>query len=331
MTRTPLRIVFHGENARNFMEGFARLLPDGLDIAIEGLSAALEGPGERAAFEAADVVVSIRLDDKLPVPGRARLYHAPSAGTDTIDVTRLPAGCTLCNAYGHEAPIAEYVMAALLARHVPLGRADAGLRRGEWTYYAGRPGALRTELGRETIGLLGFGHIGKAVAARAKAFGMRVVVCNRSPVAVSSLVDESHTLDGLHAFMGAADHVVVSLPLTAETTGIVDAEALAAMRPTATVVNVGRGPVIAEEALFRALSERRIGGAVIDTWYTYPSAAKPVTPPSRFDFASLDNVVMSPHMSGWTDGLIRRRQETVAENVRRLAAGEPFINIVHRA
>lgn len=326
----PLRIVFHGENARNFMDGFAGLLPDGIAASIDGLSAALDQPGERAAFAAADVVVGIRLDEKSPLPERVRLFHAPSAGTDTIDVTRLPVGCTLCNAYGHEAPIAEYVFASLLTRHVPLAKADADLRKGEWTFHAGRPNALRTELGRETIGLLGFGHIGKAIAARAKAFGMRVVVANRSPVALSELVDESYTLDRLEAFMGAADHLVVSLPLAPETTGIVDAKAFAAMRPTATIVNVGRGPVVVEEALYSALAERRIAGAVIDTWYTYPSAAKPVTQPSRFDFASLPNVIMSPHMSGWTDGLVRRRQETIADNVRRLAAGEPLVNVVHR-
>jgi len=326
----PLRIVFHGENARNFMDGFASLLPDGMASSIDGLSAALDQPDERVAFAAADVVVGIRLDEKSPLPERVRLFHAPSAGTDTIDVTRLPAGCTLCNAYGHEAPIAEYVFASLLARHVPLAKADADLRKGEWTFYAGRPNALRTELGRETIGLLGFGHIGKAIAARAKAFGMRVVVANRSTVERSELVDESYTLDRLEAFMGAADHIVVSLPLAPETAGIVDAKALAAMRPTATIVNVGRGPVIAEEALYRALAEKHIAGAVIDTWYTYPSAAKSVTQPSRFDFASLPNVIMSPHMSGWTDGLVRRRQETIADNVRRLASGEPLVNVVHR-
>ncbi len=327
----PLRIAFHGENARNFMEGFAELLPKGLDVDIQGLSASLSREGEKAAFEAADVVVGIRLDDKLPIPARAKLFHAPSAGTDTIKVSRLPVGCTLCNAFGHEAPIAEYVMAALLARHVPLAKADENLRKGEWTYYAGRPGALRTELGSETIGLLGFGHIGKAVAHRAKAFGMRVVVCNRSLVAKSEVVDQSFSLAQLREFMAAADHFIVSLPLAPETKGIVNVDAIAAMRPTATIVNVGRGPLIEEEPLYQALANKRIAGAIIDTWYTYPSATQPVRQPSHFDFSSLDNVVMTPHMSGWTDGLIRRRKETVAENVRLLVEGRPFINVVHRA
>ena len=89
---------------------------------------------------------------------------------------------------------------------------------------------MRAELGSQTIGLLGFGHIGKAIASRAKAFGMRVVVANRSPVKPSPHVDESYGLDQLNTFMGAADAIIVSLPLLDATRGIVNAEALAAMR-----------------------------------------------------------------------------------------------------
>src|SRR4051812_29164758 len=126
-------------------------------------------------------------------------------------------------------------MTALLLHHVPIPDADAKLRHGEWAYWAGRPGALRTELGNQTIGLLGFGHIGKAIAARAKAFGMRVVVANRSPVRRSDLVDASYGLDQLGAFMGSADAIVVSLPLSGETEGIIGAPEIAAMRPDAVI------------------------------------------------------------------------------------------------
>lgn len=96
----------------------------------------------------------------------------PWAGA--IDARLLPPGCSLCNCHGHEEAIAEYVMAALLARHVPLARVDADMRQQRWTWWAGAPGALRTELGAQTLGVVGFGHIGCTVAQRAKAFGMRV-------------------------------------------------------------------------------------------------------------------------------------------------------------
>ncbi len=323
-----MKIVFHGGNAANFRQGFEALLEDRHEIL--DLSDTLDRPGEAAAFETADVIVGVKLAASHPKPLAVKLYQAPAAGTDAIDLGLLPAGAALCNAFGHEDAIAEYVMTALLLRHVPLPRADARLRDGHWDYWAGSPGALRTELGGGSIGLLGFGHIGKAIAARAKAFGMKVTVCNRSAVAPSPLVDESFGLDRLEAFMGSADAVVVSLPLTEPTRGIVGAAALAAMRPDGVIVNVGRGPVIDEKALFEALSARRIGGAVIDTWYRYPTPEKPVVAPGDLPFETLPNVVMTPHMSGWTDGTVRRRQATIAENVARLVRGEALVNVVHR-
>lgn len=321
-----MKIVFHGGNAANFREGFEAILGETHEIV--DVSDALDRPGERAHFESAEVIVGIRLGASEPLPRALRLYHAPAAGTDAIDAARLPTGAVLCNCFGHEHAIAEYVMTALLQRHVPVADADARLRKGEWTYWAGRPGALRTELGSQTIGLLGFGHIGKAIAVRAKAFGMKVVVANRSAVPTSDLVDASYRLDQLAAFMGAADAIVVSLPLLEATRGIVDAQAFAAMRAGAIILNVGRGPVIEEQALFDALSEGRIGGAIIDTWYTYPSAEKPETAPGTLPFETLPNLVMTPHMSGWTEGTVRRRQETIAENIRRLARGQALINTV---
>jgi phosphoglycerate dehydrogenase-like enzyme len=220
-------------------------------------------------------------------------------------------------------------MAALLLREVPLPNADRDLRAGRWTYWAGTPDATRREIAGTTIGLLGYGHIGKEVAKRARAFDMRVHVANRSAVTTGDLVDRAFTLNDLAAFMGSADHIVVSLPLAEDTRGIVGAAALAAMRKGATIINVGRGPVVDEQALFDALASERIN-AVIDTWYTYPTAASPSPLPSRLPFHTLANVVMTPHMSGWTDGTIRRRQATMADNIGRLVRGEPLVNLVHR-
>jgi phosphoglycerate dehydrogenase-like enzyme len=320
-----MKIVFHGGNAANFRQGFEALL-DAPHEVID-LTDALERPGEKEHFASADVIVGIKLGNAEPAPNKLRLYHAPAAGTDMIDRSRLPAGSALCNCFGHEHAIAEYVMTALLLRHVPIPDADAKLRQGEWAYWAGRPGALRTELGSQTIGLLGFGHIGKAIAVRAKAFGMRVVVANRSPVPCSQLVDASYGLDRLQLFMSSADAIVVSLPLSDQTEGIVGAPEIAAMRPGAVILNVGRGPVINEQALFGALNQRRIE-AVIDTWYNYPTPDKPRTQPGKLAFNELTNLVMTPHMSGWTTGTVLRRQQTIAENIRRLSGNEALLNVV---
>jgi len=321
-----MRIVFHGENASSFSGGFAALVGSGAEITI--LPDVLSTAAERQAYAQADVIVGVRFDASLPRPEKLRLFHVPGAGYDAVDLTLLPASAVVCNCFGHEQAIAEYVMTALLMRHVPLADADQRLRRGDWAYWAGAPERAHDEMAGKTIGLLGFGHIGKAVAARAKAFEMEVVVANRSAVAASALVDRAFTLDALDTFWGTFDYLVVCVPLTDETRGIVGASAFAAMRPSAVVVNVGRGPTIDEQALFDALKSNRIAGAIIDTWYAYPGPDRKNVLPSSLPFHELPNVVMTPHMSGWTSGTIRRRQRTIADNVRRRAAGEPCTNVV---
>jgi phosphoglycerate dehydrogenase-like enzyme len=322
-----IKIVFHGSNALTFRDGFEALLD--VDHTIVEVPDDLTAERAHRDYAAADVIVGIRLTAAMPVPPALALYHVPGAGYDGIDLTALPAGASLCNCFGHEAAIAEYVMAALLARHVPLADADRRLRQGDWKYWAGGPDGLRSELGATSLGILGFGHIGRALAARAKAFGMRVMAANRSPVPELDTVDRAYTLGKLEAFMGSADTIVNTLPLTAETRGLVGATALAAMRADAVIVNVGRGPVIDEAALYEALKSGRIGGAIIDTWYCYPTAEEPEPLPGRFPFHELDNVVMTPHMSGWTHGTVRRRQGTMADNVNRLARGKGLRNVVY--
>ena len=318
-----MRIVFHGENARTFEPGFADLLGPGHEISV--VADHPEG-ADAEAFRRAEVLIGIELDETHPRLEALRLYQAPAAGVDAIDQRLLPAGVPLCNAFGHERAIAEYVMAALLARHVPIADADRRLRKGDWRYWAGDPSATRTELGDRTLGLIGFGHIGRELAARGRAFGMRVVVANRSPVAPTALVDATHPLDRLGEVMRTADDVVVSLPLKPDTKGLIGRDAISAMKATGVLVNVGRGPVVDEAALYEALRDRRIGGAVIDTWYVYPHARNASPLPACRPFHELDNVVMTPHMAGWTHGTVRRRQQTAAENIRRLLAGEPLLN-----
>ena len=100
------------------------------------------------------------------------------------------------------------------------------------------------------------------------------------------------------------------------------------MRSDGVILNVGRGPVIDEQALFDALQSGAIGGAIIDTWYRYPSGKDQSPMPGNLPFESLPNVTMTPHMSGWTEGTIKRRKQTIAENVGRLARGEHLVNAV---
>jgi len=318
-----MKIVFHGANAETFLPDFAELLDQRHDLIL--LSDSLTAPGEAEAFSAADVVIGVKYAAGLP-PLSARLYQVPGAGYDGIDLAALPATTTLCNVFGHEGAIAEYVMAALLSFHVPLAEADAQLRRGDWTYWAGKPTGLRTELSAQSVGIVGFGHIGKTLAARCAAFGMEVHVANRSAVKAPGVT--VHPLTGLVTMAGQVDYLINTLPLTETTRGLIGANVLEALPAHGVVMNVGRGPVIDEQALYDALASHHIGGAVIDTWYVYPGPDAPNPHPAGLPFHELPNVTMTPHMSGWTHGTISRRRAAMAENVNRLARGDDLLNRV---
>ncbi len=326
---TIMQIVFHGENAASFSHDFQRLIGEAARISV--LPDVLSDRVHSQTYVAADVIVGARFSGDLPLPERLQLFHVPGAGYDAVDLAAIPDSAVVCNCFGHEQAIAEYVMAALLERHVPLTDADRHLRLGHWTYTSGSPERIHGELAEKTIGLLGFGHIGKAIATRAKAFEMKVHVANRSPVPTSSLVDRSFGLNRLGEFWSSADFFVVSVPSNADTVGIVNAESFAAMRASAVILNVGRGPTIDERSLYEALEEHRIAGAVIDTWYNYPSPNRLSILPSKFPFHELPNVVMTPHMSGWTAGTINRRKQTIADNIGRRATGKTCINVVRPA
>ena len=319
-------IVFHGENARSFSSGFSELLDFPAQIAF--LPDILATDAERQTYASADVIVGVSFDGGLPRPDRARLFHVPGAGYDGVDLTALPRSIIVCNCFGHEVAIAEYVMAALLMHHVPLVDADRRLRNGDWAYWAGASERVHDEIAGKTVGLLGFGHIGKTIAQRARAFELSIYVANRSMVPPSDLVDRSFTLDQLPEFWGSVDFIVVSVPLTEATTGVVGADAFALMKESVVLVNVGRGPTVDEAALYEALRSNRIAGAVIDTWYRYPVPGQGHILPSALPFHELPNVVMTPHMSGWTHGTIRRRQRTIAQNVMRCARGQACTNVV---
>jgi phosphoglycerate dehydrogenase-like enzyme len=317
-----MNIVFHGVDGGCFAGNFSTLLDGDHSIRLEP-----EHP-DPSVYSSADVIIGTRFDATLPPPERLRLFHVAGAGTDAVDFAALPSCVTICNCFGHEQAISEYVMAALLARCIPFAEADVALRRGLWPFAARGADTVHPELAGHSIGLLGYGRIGKAIAARARAFELRIHAANRSPVATGDVVDRAWGLDRLGEFFASAEFIVASLPLTPETAGLVNAAAFAAMRPDAVLINVGRGGVVNEAALYDALATRRIAGAIIDTWYQYPDASGEARPPSRLPFHELNNIVMTPHMSGWTAGTIRRRQHAIADNVNRLARGETLANVV---
>ncbi|MBL6929502.1 MAG: phosphoglycerate dehydrogenase [Rhodospirillales bacterium] len=321
-----MRIVFHGENAATFVEGFSDLLEG--DHEFVSVGDALTDAGEIECFRTADIIVGTHLSADDPKPENARLYLIAAAGIDAIDFTCLAPDAKACNCHGHERPIAEYVVAGMLAHRVPLMDADKRLRKGDWAYRAGPIGNLHDELTGGTVALVGYGHISQEIARMAKTFDMVVHVVNRSPVATGELVDAYWPMDGLGEALREADFVVSALPLMDATAGLIGNDEFNQMKSSAVLFNVGRGGVIEERALYEALRDKTIAGAVIDTWYVYPSPESDTPHPSDFPIHELNNVIMTPHMSGWTHGTIRRRREEMAANVNRLAAGEALKSVV---
>jgi len=127
-----MRIVFHGDNAASFSEDFERLLGEPAQIRV--VPDDLGSAADREAYVQADAIVGVRYVADTPRPERLKLFHVPGAGYDAVDLDAVPPSAVVCNCFGHEQAIAEYVMAALLVRHVPPADADSKLRRGEWAY-----------------------------------------------------------------------------------------------------------------------------------------------------------------------------------------------------
>ncbi len=284
-----------------------------------------------AAFAATEVLVTVELGSGLPPMPNLRLVHLAVAGLDAVDLDAVPAGCPVCNSFEHEIGISEYVLAAMLHRTVDLAGRSARFKAGSWAESPRLLAPFRPELAGKTVGCIGYGHIGQAVAVRARAFGMRVMAVVGRPRPLDPAPDWLGGPDQLDRLLEASDFVLIACPLNAATQGLIGAAQLARMRPDAVLINVARGPIVDEDALFAALRERTIGGAVLDTWYRYPSGADTSVRPSRHPFHELDNVVMTPHGSGWTEGLMARRFAVIADNLERLAAGQPLVNQVHPA
>jgi phosphoglycerate dehydrogenase-like enzyme len=135
------------------------------------------------------------------------------------------------------------------------------------------------------------------------------------------------TMDSLEKLLGESDYVLIGLPLSKETRGLFDSARLAQMKPDSVLINVGRGHIIDEESLYKALVDETIGGAVIDVWYGYPTPNNPERSPWNFPFNELDNIVMTPHNSALSDDMHDRRWRFIAGNLDRFSRGEPLHNI----
>ncbi len=251
-----------------------------------------------------------------------RWIHARSAGLDRVLVPEVVAHpAVVTNGRGAFSPaLAEFVVAALLFFAKDLRRLLAQQAAGAWEPFDSE------RLEGRTVGIVGYGDIGRAVASRLRPLGTSILALRGRPelAAGDPLVEEVLPADRLLELVARADDVVVAMPLTPQTRGLVGREAIAAMKRTAVLVNVGRGPVVDERALVEALEGGRIRGAALDVFETEPL-------PAASALWRLPNVLLSPHCADHVPGWVDEAMRVFLRQLDRFRRGEPLGDAVDKA
>ncbi len=276
----------------------------------------------------ADIAFTFSLrPDQFQAARNLRWIHSPAAAVHQFLFPELVnSDVILTNAREVHGPVvAEHVMALIfaLAKRIP---DDVRYQQQHvWAQeivWRGRP--RPREIAGATLGIVGLGSIGRNVARYAKALGMRVIAVrehdNRNP---QDFVDECLPSSRLSEMLAQADYVVLAIPITAATRGMIGRDQLATMKPDAFLINVGRGPLLDEAALIDALRQKKIGGAALDVFDQEPL-------PSDSPLWDLENLLITPHTAGMTDKLWHRHYELFSENLRRYLSGQSLLGLVDK-
>jgi phosphoglycerate dehydrogenase-like enzyme len=286
------------------------------DVMVAGLedSQLIEHAGDADAWLAGPFTPQI-----LAAARKLRWVHGNGAGVEALLFPELVRSAVVVTngRGGHAVAMSEYALWAMLSwtRRLPALRRARERRR--WTAVAPE------DLEGKTLGLLGYGGIGQAVAARARLLGVNAIALRRHPARDAGGAARVYGPDGLLPFLGASDFVFSSLPLTAETRGLLGEREFRAMRADAVFINVGRGQTVREPVLLRALREGWIAGAVLDVFEEEPL-------PPESPFWGLENVLVTCHSSGRSSHA-RQRVAIFCENLRRFREGRPLRNVVDKA
>lgn len=249
-----------------------------------------------------------------------RWFQSVSAGNDNLDALGIRDGIVVTGSGGHSGPIvAEHAIALLLgiAHALP----DWHRAQAAQIWKMPRLGGYRS-LYRATAAVIGLGHIGSEIARRLKGLDMTVLGVSRSGSGGGGFIDEAHTTDALHGVLARAEAVVVAAPLTAETRGLIDADALAAMKPGAFLVNIARGGLIDQDALVAALEGGHLGGAALDV-------TDPEPLPQGHPLWRARNLLITPHLAGsGSPESLKRLAATVLANLASFRAGEPLTTVL---
>ena len=297
-------------------------LPKETSLAVGDSLAAFE----RAAPDA-DVIFNWSggrdlLRSVLAITPNVRWVHSRSAGLDSQLFPELvESSVPLTNGSGVFSPsLGEFTLAAILYFAKDFRRMIRNQIAGRWEQFDIH------EISGQTVGIVGYGDIGRAIATRVRAMGVRVLAVKRhaNPANhVDPLVDRTYLSEQRCEMIAQCDYVAVAAPLTEETRGMIGEAEFAAMKPDAVIINVGRGPVIDEPAMLKALQEGRIKGAGLDVFTREPL-------PHGHPFYSMENVLLSPHCADHTMDWLEQAMKFFLENFERYSKGEELRNVVNK-
>jgi len=264
-----------------------------------------------------------------------KLLQWMAAGTELIDMSKVPSNFAICDVHQGGVAIPEYVLAAILQWNVRILQMDADFRACTWrkdmVNTCKRPG-YHKEVQNQTVGIVGYGTIGRGVAERA--FGLKMRVCAVDAFPPSTKPPELAWIGtdaDLPRLLAEADFVVVAVPLLPATRGMIGVKELSLMKSDAVVINIARGPVVDEVPFWAALQGEKIGGAVLDVWWNDFSWYQNGSWPSTYNFSSLPNVWMTPHVSVNTLEAHNETLDQAAANFMALAKGQALHNVVRNA
>ncbi|WP_127932296.1 D-2-hydroxyacid dehydrogenase [Nonomuraea polychroma] len=249
-----------------------------------------------------------------------RWVHVAATGVEHVlfDALVRDSGLTLTNSRGiYDEAIAEYVLGLILALAKDLPGTLAHQRRREWRWRESE------RIGGRAVLVAGTGPIGRAIARQLRAAGLRVSGAGRTGRSGDPDFGTVYGGGELLAALGEADYIVLAAPLTPQTRGMIDERALRAMKPTARLVNVGRGGLVVQDALVDALRRGRLAGAALDVFEEEPL-------PDDSPLWDLPGVIVSPHMAGDVHGWRAAQAELFLDNLRRYLAGRPLRNVVDK-
>lgn len=256
-----------------------------------------ENPAANSLLKVAEVVVAGRLSrEDISEAKNLRLIVVPMAGVNALDWQAIrEKKINVCNCHSNAFAVAERALALALSLLGRVVEYDRDLRHGIWHGYSIRGGEKDhwTSLRNKRVCIVGFGHIGQELAKLLEPFKCQIIAVRRN----AQKVEDSITSD-LDWAIEKSEVVFITLPLTRETRGLFNKDRLFKMK-NKFLINVSRGEVVDEEALFEALKEGILAGAAIDTWYVYPSSERECVLPSKYPFNVMKNVVMSPHVGGY--------------------------------